>query len=85
MTVYLNCMKTAKSKSTDCRESSKAYLGCRMDKFVILLSSFCTAGSCDTCDRGLMERVSWEDLGFTDGVDASAPSKHPQPSTSDVN
>jgi hypothetical protein len=26
-----------------------------------------------------MERVEWEDLGFKEGVDASAKSKHPIP------
>ena len=86
MTVYLNCMKTAKSKSTDCRESSKAYLGCRMDKFVhsphLALRGRCIDDV--SGNRGLMERVSWEDLGFHEGIDASAPSKHPLPSTSDV-
>ncbi|KAM0750284.1 hypothetical protein T439DRAFT_326240 [Meredithblackwellia eburnea MCA 4105] len=63
---YLNCMKTAKSQSTDCRQLSKEYLGCRMDK-------------------GLMERVSWEDLGFQDGVDATAKTKpgHERPPTGD--
>lgn len=29
--------------------------------------------------RGLMERVDWEDLGFTEGVDATAKAKHPMP------
>lgn len=35
MKAYLTCMKTAKSKSTDCRHLSKQYLGCRMDKYVL--------------------------------------------------
>ncbi|KAL8278382.1 hypothetical protein RQP46_009274 [Phenoliferia psychrophenolica] len=32
MKKYLDCMKTSKSKSTDCRHLSREYLGCRMDK-----------------------------------------------------
>ena len=36
MKVYLKCIKAAKGDNGKCRESSKAYLGCRMDKFVHL-------------------------------------------------
>lgn len=42
---YLKCMKTSKAKSTDCRHLSKDYLGCRMDKYALLLFSLC----CTTC------------------------------------
>lgn len=37
MKKYLACMKTAKSKSTDCRHLSRDYLACRMDKSVVSL------------------------------------------------
>ncbi|ORY88270.1 hypothetical protein BCR35DRAFT_263672 [Leucosporidium creatinivorum] len=32
MVKYLQCMKGAKSQSTDCRHLSKEYLNCRMEK-----------------------------------------------------
>lgn len=81
MKAYLDCMKTAKSKSTDCRHLSKKYLGCRMDKCASLSASCggCGSGADVGCGRGLMERVEWEDLGFTEGVDATAKAKHPMP------
>jgi cytochrome c oxidase assembly protein subunit 19 len=34
MQLYLDCMKRAKNDNSVCREESKRYLECRMDRFV---------------------------------------------------
>lgn len=34
MQIYLECMKTARNDNSKCREESKKYLECRMDRFI---------------------------------------------------
>jgi cytochrome c oxidase assembly protein subunit 19 len=34
MTEYLNCMKKARNDNSVCREQSKRYLECRMDRYI---------------------------------------------------
>lgn len=65
MTSYLACMKKVRGVNKDeCRDLAKAYLSCRMDKYVFLSSLLFTLAL--TGSSNLMARDEFKNLGFAD-------------------
>ena len=56
MRLYLDCMKSSQNDNSRCREESKKYLECRMDR-----SAY---APCKANIRGLMLRDSLRNLGY---------------------
>lgn len=78
--MYMKCLRENSSTSSPCRDLSRDYLDCRMQKYVapIDLSQLLV----HPVLRGLMEKDEWKNLGL-DGVDKNsatspAPGKSPK-------
>lgn len=67
MTLYMNCLRGHGNTSTDCRDLSKNYLECRMQKFVVISRFFFPPEvvTSENLSRGLMERDDWRNLGLS--------------------
>jgi len=76
MEQYLGCLKSHGSTSTPCRALSQQYLECRMNRWV---QDFVLENNERNIRlyRGLMERDTWKNLGFTPPTAIAHPSKGP--------